>query len=773
MAAFSIHIQGQVQGVGFRPLVLLYAVRYGISGWVSNGVNGVQILAVGSPAKIAEFYNAILQQPPQRAIITRSVFKEIPVPHPVPAQFNIAESKSEGVPNLLITPDLGMCAKCRGELQNYHNRRYRYPFTTCTQCGPRYSIMYALPYDRESTAMHPFAMCARCRSEYNNTRNRRFYSQTNSCPICAISLYLTNAAGSILQSGASAAIEQAVQCLQNGQIVAVKGIGGFLLLTDATQPEAVNRLRQRKNRPSKPFALLYPNLSALRLDARVSAAEAAAFLSIESPVVLVNLLPTPNSKLAAAAVAPNLGKIGAMQPYTPLLALISEQIQVPLVATSANTSGSPIIYQNETAWNELGHIADVFLCNNRNIVIPQDDSVLQFTTAGKRRIFLRRSRGFAPTLLPPLPHAESFSGLAMGAHMKSAFAFQHAGNTYLSQYLGNLESWEAQQTYRLTLQHLKTMLNAQPGTIYTDLHPDYFATRTGIEIAAQSNAATVAVQHHEAHFAAVLAENGYANPNPPKEPVLGVILDGTGLGTDGQVWGGELLAYRAGKFERMGHLSYFPVLLGNKMAREPRLCALSLLYSHTETAQQLLQSKFSAVEWPYYLRLLAAGNLLQTSSAGRLFDAVGCLLGLGDLMSYEGQNAMYAEAIAARYAHGRRLPATCRYKVVFTPSGCADVQQLVAAIAADVLNGVQPELIAFHFHLWWCHWVKHVAGLHGFRTVAFSGGVFQNALLADLMEKMTRKHHIQPLFHRLLSPNDEGIAYGQLAYPLLTGNFTA
>jgi len=773
MAAFSIQIQGQVQGVGFRPLVLLFAVRYGVSGWVSNGVDGVQILAVGNPGEVEAFYNTILQHPPPRAIITHAFMEETVLPNPVPAHFYITESKAEGVPNLLITPDLGMCAKCRRELQNPQNRRYRYPFTTCTQCGPRYSILYGLPYDRETTAMHPFAMCSRCRNEYNNTRNRRFYSQTNSCPNCAIPLYLTNAAGNLLQSETGAAINQTLQCLQNGQIVAVKGIGGFLLLTDATQPGAVNRLRERKNRPAKPFALLYPNLAALRLDAHVSNAEATAFLSIESPVVLVNLLPKPQSNLAAASVAPHLGKIGAMQPYTPLLALLSEHIKVPLVATSANISGSPIIYQNETARKELSNIADVFLCNDRNIVIPQDDSVLQFTAAGKRRIFLRRSRGFAPTLLPHLSHAVSFSGLAMGAHMKSTFALQHAGNTYLSQYLGNLESWEAQQSYLHTLQHLKTMLNAQPRIIYTDLHPDYFATRAGAEFAAQSNIASVAVQHHEAHFAAVLAENGYDNPAPSSEPVLGVILDGTGLGTDGHIWGGELLAYRNAKFERIGHLNYFPSLPGNKMAREPRLSALSLLSTNTKTAQQLLHNKFSAVEWQYYQRLLTAGNLLQTSSAGRLFDAVGCLLGLGDLQSYEGQNAMYAEALAARFARGRRLPDTCRYEVILTPSGCADVQQLTAAIAADVLNGVQPELIAFHFHLWWCHWVKHAALQHRFRTVAFSGGVFQNALLTDLMEKIIRQQSIQLLFHRQLSPNDEGIAYGQLAYPLLTRNFTA
>ncbi len=751
MPTYHIHIEGQVQGVGFRPYVYRLAHALGVVGTVSNGLDGVHIYFDGAGLHAREFYHLLIEKAPLRAKIQRHSFCE--TEHRDFSSFEIIESTDSGIANLLITPDLGLCEDCKRELYEKSDRRFQYPFITCINCGPRYSIMTSLPYDRERTTMEQFQMCIPCRDEYESPITRRHFSQTNSCPSCPVHLTIFDNMGTKMDTD----IHNIVDAIQQGQILAIKGIGGYLLVCDATNSNAISSLRERKRRPSKPFALMYPDLDTLLGDAILSESEKEAFLSIESPIVLCHLRQKPKSGIQAEELAPRLRKIGAMQPYTPLFSQILSKWGKPILATSGNLSGSPIFFEDDSAIKSLSGFADAFILNDRKIMVPQDDSVVQFTPIHQKQVILRRSKGFAPTFIHDSFRDWDAQVLALGADLKSAFAFQHEGNTYISQYLGDLESWDTQENFRLTLRHLMSLLGAKPKSILIDKHPSYYSSNLGRELAKEYNIPVVDYQHHEAHFAAVLAENDLLKA---EENVLGFIWDGLGWGeekrdeTPGTFRGGEVFRFSKGKIKRVTHFKPFPFLMGDKMSREPRLSALAICHDLPE-AVKYLKPLFTEKEWNLYHKMLAKPQSWMTCSVGRLFDAVAALLGISSVSSFEGEAAMYLEAMATEWATRSNYDSN----ECLTPT--LDPQQITREVIMLLDKGLSKPQIAYLFHMSLASLADEIAQNHKISNLAFSGGVFQNALLVDLIiQELSPRCKL--FFQNELSPNDECISYGQL-----------
>jgi len=746
----SIHIKGRVQGVGFRPFVYRLAVQLQLAGWVKNGPDGVHILIAGDEESMDRFENHLRIKPPALSIIT-SFTSELEKVNDL-AIFQIIESAASGPGEVLLTPDLALCMECRHELHDPLNRRYHYPFITCTQCGPRYSIIQSLPYDRPGTTMSPFTMCPTCQSEYNDPLDPRHHAQTNSCPDCAILQSWCDATGNVLHQNQTVAVNSAVQALLSGFIVAVKGVGGYLLMGDATQARVIEQLRERKHRPSKPFAVLYGDKSQLELDVLLSDLAWKQLTSPESPIVLLPFRSDePDSGLQRNLVAPGLDQLGVMWPYTPLLDLISKEAGRPLIATSGNKSGSPIFYQDEKAIAGLEGIADFFLVNNRTIVVPQDDSVMRYSPVYRQPVILRRSRGFAPSLILPSSQPMQDGVLAMGAALKSTFAFTHRNNCYVSQYLGDTDHYEVQQAYEHTLDHLLRTTGQEPRVILVDRHPQYASTLLGQRLAEELSLPILKVQHHEAHFMAVLEEHSLCDR---EFPILGFIWDGTGYGHDGQTWGSECFMYQKGKLRRAGHLNYVAHLAGDQMARDARLPALAFSGGNP-TILAYLETKFSRSAWNIYQKLLENDSKIQTSSMGRLFDAAGCLLELGTHQSFEGEIAMKLEAQA--WEGIRRIGWELEPYGVLRWDGA----ELLMALFHD--KSAVPERAA-RFHRTLIGWMFDEAGMHPeVEHLAMSGGVWQNGLLVD-MALHFKPSQYNLYFHKQLSPNDEGISFGQLVH---------
>jgi len=748
MKWMHIHIEGQVQGVGFRPFVYKLAHWLDLRGWVRNNVDGVHIEAGGTAEQLELFLYLLKDDAPAEARITKITSKEIEERdfH----QFKIKESNSGGAPNLLITPDLGLCEHCRNEINDPQNLRYHYPFTTCTHCGPRYSILKSLPYDRHTTSMDKFKMCVQCEHEYHNPNDRRYFSQTNSCPYCSIQITLVNNSGKKLAEAWDDALPILIQTLKHGKTVAIKGVGGYLLLTDATNSEAITTLRERKHRPFKPFAMMYPDVESLREDTELLEEEENAFLSVTSPIVLVKVKPNPKSNICKDLIAPGLDTIGVMQPYTAMFDLLMKAWKKPLIATSGNMSGSPILYHDDEAFESLRDVADVFLMNNRDIQLAQDDSVIRFSGVNKKKIILRRSRGLAPTYLGTSGPA---SVLAMGADLKSSFGLQTNGRTYISQYLGDLESYQSQEYYRHAQDHLVRLVKAKPERIVVDMHPQYYSTELGHELAKKWDVPVDSLQHHEAHAWSVLAENDLIDTD---EAVLCVVWDGTGYGHDHNVWGGEFFRYEKYELKRVSHIEYFPMWMGDTMAKEPRLSALFLCGDVTH-AEKILKPKFSDQEWNYYSKMIATEPPRYTSSMGRLFDAVASFLGVCDRNTFEGQAALYLETLASSTTTSSRYP-------VQWNEATLNVKNLIEHILQDISHKKSSTYIAYKFHTYLADVVFDIASKSGMKKIAFSGGVFQNALLVDLLINRFNEQDQQLFFHQELSPNDENISFGQLTF---------
>ena len=691
---------------------------------------------------------------PSQAVITSIHVEQIEAK--LFEDFRIIESNDDGTPDLLITPDFAICDSCAEELNDRRNRRYHYPFITCTKCGPRFSIETGLPYDRERTSMHPFTMCAECEQEFHDPARNRFYSQTNSCPKCKISLWLTDKNGANEHLEEDELVETVCRLISSGAIVAVKGIGGFLLICDPENEKSVLKLRERKHRPSKPFALLYPDRKAIEKDFELSSTELEALRSPEAPIVL--LKPQDNSYVSSisSSIAPGLNRLGVMLPYAPLLLLISQQFNKPLLATSGNVSGSPIVYRNEEVMDTLNGFADYFLLNDRDIQVPQDDSVIMYSGKYQHKVMLRRSRGYAPGFDQEAidPGFES-KVLSMGALLKSTFGIWNLGRCHISQFLGDTMEFDAQLSYERTLRHFLELLHFKPEVIVIDKHPAYFTSQLGKELAVAHEAKTVSIQHHKAHFWALLAENQLLTSG---EKILGVIFDGTGMGNDGAVWGGEFFTYESGAIKRLHHMAYFPHILGDKMAMEPRLSAMSVLhasgldYSHEK-------GNFTSEEIDFYSRVLEESSL-KTSSIGRIFDAVSSLLGFCHLNTYEGEAAMYLESAAQQF-RWKSNEFSESYNFALGQNGEIEFTEMIVEILQDFSRGDDLGKIALKFHITLVRIIHEIAVHASITSIAFSGGVFQNCLLLDLIsDELGKEFHLY--FHKRLSPNDEGISYGQL-----------
>ena len=748
---------GQVQGVGFRPYVYRMAKSYGINGEIYNGIDGVHISFNATEAGAGEFYQSLISNAPTISDITASVINK--TPNQNFTAFKIIGSEYEGQYNVLVTPDFAMCADCRNELKSDSgaNRRNGYPFITCTNCGPRYSIIHRLPYDRENTSMNSFEMCPSCYQEYNEPADRRYYSQTNSCADCGIKLSLYSNEKELLQTEYNKIIITATQLLKQGKIIAVKGIGGYLLICDAANRESILRLRNHKQRPSKPFALMYPDVEMLRSDVLLSAVEEETLTAPSSPVLLLQLKENASSNICLSEIAPGLNQIGVMLPYAPVYELLLSGYNKPVIATSANISNSPIVYEDDEAIEQLNKMADFVISNNREIVVPQDDSVIKFSLFESQKIVIRRSRGLAPTYINPDLALPKENILATGSLLKSTFTLTHQQNIYISQYLGDLDNYDVQKNYQHCLNHFYRLFNTKPELILTDKHPDYFSTSYGFDLAKEINIPVRQYQHHESHFAAVLGENNLIKSD---EPVLGIIWDGVGLGNDGNVWGGEFFIYKNHEFERCNHFGYFDYLLGDKMAREPRISALAAT-AGLKYAEALLKNKFIATEWCIYQKLLQKKDNLKTSSVGRLFDAVASLLEFSDICSYEGEAAMYLENHALIYFRKNGFNVAETYFTEESMKQKISTRKMLAELIADIRKGKDKEFIAAKFHYSLANLVKTIATKLNIKNIALSGGVFQNALLVDLIKKqMTPDQNL--FLHRQLSPNDECISFGQL-----------
>src|SRR5215469_1981106 len=628
----KITVHGAVQGVGFRPFVYRLATQLRLDGWVLNSSQGVFIEVEGPGDILQVFLTRLEKEKPPLAIIQslETSFLDLAGYQ----GFEIRYSDDTGPKTALILPDIAICADCLRELFDPSNRRYRYPFTNCTNCGPRFSIIEELPYDRPNTSMRRFKQCPDCEAEYGDPLNRRFHAQPNACPTCGPHLELWDRSGNVL-AHEDAALLNAAELIGQGKIVALKGIGGFQLVCIAREEEVVIRLRQRKHREGKPFALMYPALDQVSRDCVVSSLEERLLSSPESPIVL--LMRQPGESAIAASVAPGNRTLGVMLPYTPLHHLLMRELGVPVIATSGNLANEPICIDEVEALERLKDIADFFLIHDRPIVRHVDDSIARVVC--HREMVLRRARGYAPLpvrMKEPLP-----SVLAVGAHLKNTVALNVGRDVFISQHIGDLETTMALAAFHRTVADLPRLYEAQPELVACDLHPDYISTK----YAASTQLSVERVQHHWAHVLACMAENEM------EPPVLGVSWDGTGYGTDGTIWGGEFLVPVQDSFQRVAHLRQFRLPGGETAVKEPRRTAVAVLYeiwgqTRLDDGSLAPLAEFSKTELRLIRQMLAKGiNAPVTSSMGRLFDAVSALAGIRQQVTFEGQAAMELESV--------------------------------------------------------------------------------------------------------------------------------
>lgn len=757
----SIRLTGIVQGVGFRPFVFKMAYRYGIKGWIRNTGYGVEILACGNEKALNGFQLDILERPPVLAKIDRLLVEEV-AEGPIPQDFVILGSA--GQDNTLqksLTPDFAMCPACRSELYDHHHRKHVYPFITCTDCGPRYSILRALPVDRGNTSMDAFRQCPECYSEYEDRHDRRFHAQSNSCPACSIDLVLYDHQGFRMTLGQQHIIDHVAEVIREGAIVAVKGIGGYLLMCDAGNGDTVRTLRRRKNRPAKPFAIMCPDMEWVEKSFTLREEERDALRSPAAPIVLLERNNDSPYPIACDDLAPGLHRIGVFLPYAPLMELILHRSGRAVVATSGNISGAPLIFEDDMARTSFQGLADFVLAHNREIVMPQDDSVMYFSRVTGSKIILRSGRGLAP-------HHFSFErrlpkAVAGGAMMKGSIAVADGHNIYVSQYLCGTADYDAQIRYGYVYDRLTKLLDIDPTTYCADLHPQYYTHQWMRQVASRNDMPFHTIQHHKAHFAAILGESSLMDS---KEKILGVIWDGTGLGEDGHIWGGEFFLLEKGIVSRCHHLDYFHYDMGDKMALDPRIAALSVCREHPD-AGTILQPMFSSREWDYYNKLLRKEASIRTSSAGRLFDAVAAMTGICSVQTYEGEAALRLQEAACDFY--KRHTGHDAYYSISISDRAIDLSPMIDCMIRDIYGGIAADEIALKFHLSLVKMIDQVAAIQQADMLAFSGGVFQNELLIDLI-KLNYSDKYKLFFHDRLSPNDENISFGQLIYQTIISN---
>ena len=747
MERLKIVVRGAVQGVGFRPFVYRLASGLKLKGWVLNSAQGVLIEIEGGPNDLSDFSRRLRSEKPPRAIIQSCETSHL---HAVGYKdFEIRESTDEGGKCTLILPDLGTCEDCLREIFSPDDRRFRYPFTNCTNCGPRFSIIEALPYDRANTSMKKFAMCDDCAREYRNPGDRRFHAEPTACPRCGPQLQLWDSLGQTVAEK-DAALLRAAGEIRAGRIVAFKGLGGFQLLVDARNEEAVRRLRERKHREEKPFALMFPSLGVVRSHCKVSSAEEQLLLSPESPIVLLKRLADVSEELAAS-LAPGNPNLGVMLPYTPLHHLLLRELNFPIVATSGNLSDEPICIAEDKALERLRWIADCFLIHNRPIVRHVDDSIVRLMAG--RQLVLRRARGYAPlpiAVAPKTENRESRIVLALGAHLKNTVALKIESDVFISQHIGDLETQAAYDAFVRSVADLPRLYGARAEVIAHDLHPDYPSRRFALEQTGEK----VAIPHHWAHVVACMAENEIA------PPALGVSWDGTGYGVDRTVWGGEFLLAKDRTFKRVAHLRPFRLPGGEQAVREPRRSALGLLHEifHEELwRREALLAAFLPNERKVLRQMLEKGvRVPWTSSAGRLFDAVASLIGLRERTSFEGQAAMELE-FAVDPAEGAAYP----FQLTDADPMVIDWEPAIRALLGDIEGRTLPGAMAARFHHMLSEVILAVAGKTGQERVVLTGGCFQNRCLTEDAIGRLRAAGFRPVWHQRIPPNDGGIALGQ------------
>lgn len=739
-----IDVRGAVQGVGFRPFAWREATALGLGGFVANTPKGVMIEAEGAPAAIAALIETLGTAPPPNASVIDIAVEDMGTRGDV--AFGIRDSLLDGAAAARILPDLAVCDDCLAELRDPKDRRHRYPFTNCTQCGPRYTIVEGLPYDRARTSMRRFSMCEACHAEYEDPANRRFHAEANACPACGPQLALWNGVGDV-QAVSDGALLSAASALRAGAIVAVKGLGGFHLMVDARSEAGVVGLRQRKHREEKPFAVMFASLADLAREADFGPAEGSLLTSSARPIVLVR----KSGGALAEAVAPRSPHLGAMLAYTPLHHLLLEECGFPLVATSGNRNDEPIVTDEDDALVRLDGIADLFLVHDRPIVRPVDDSVARMNTG--RPQLLRRARGYAPA---PIAAAVEPGILALGGHLKSTIALSTGAGVVVSQHLGDLDTPEARDAYDNAVGDIARLHHATPRLVVRDLHPDYHSTR----VAERMGAPVVAVQHHVAHVAACMAEHGLS------PPLLGVAWDGTGYGPDGTIWGGEFIRIDGSGWRRVACLRPFRLPGGEAAVREPRRSALGLLfaaYGREALAMADLPpvAAFTPAERITIAAMLDRGvNAPVTTSAGRLFDAVAALIDLRQFATYEGQAAAALEWTASRDA-GAAYDFPLQDGTGETPLQVDWAPALDAALA-DLRAGRAESVISAAFHKGLALAIAAVAARIGEATVVLSGGCFQNALLTEATVAALRAGGLTPWWDEQVPANDGGLALGQV-----------
>jgi hydrogenase maturation protein HypF len=751
-ARLRVVIRGAVQGVGFRPFVYRLATELGLVGWVNNTPQGVFIEVEGDQKLLENFLLRIEREKPPRSFI-QSLESSFLDPKGFTG-FEIRESDSAGEKTALVLPDIAVCPDCLKDISDPDNRRYRYPFTNCTNCGPRFSIIESLPYDRAGTTMKKFVMCIECAGEYENALDRRFHAQPNACPQCGPHLELWDGEGKTLALRDQSLVA-AADAIRAGKVVAVKGLGGFHLIVDARNEEAVLELRRRKHREEKPFALMYPSLDTVKADCEVSEIEERLLLSPEAPIVLLRRRePNPQSAIRnPQSIAPANPYLGVMLPYTPLHYLLLRELQFPIVATSGNLSDEPICIDEREALERLSGIADLLLVHNRPIIRHVDDSIVRVMMG--RELVLRRARGYAPL---PIHLTETIPAiLATGAHLKNTIAVSAGTDVFVSQHIGDLETAEAFEAFQRVIYSFNHLYDVEPSFIACDAHPDYIST----QFARMSHLPAQSVQHHFAHVLACLAENEIA------APALGVAWDGSGYGLDGTIWGGEFLNVTDDSFARVAHFRTFRLPGGEKAVKEPRRAAMGLLYEifgeEIFVMDELAPvSSFAAHELNLLRQMLQKKiNAPVTSSAGRIFDVVASIAGVRQATRFEGQGAMELEFAL----DGVKTDET--YPVSLSASGrpCAmviDWQPMALGVINDVRGGVATGIVSAKFHNTMVESILAVARRVGQERVAVTGGCFQNRYLTERAIKHLRDEGFKPYWHQRIPPNDGGIALGQI-----------
>ena len=748
----AIAVRGVVQGVGFRPFVYNAARARGLAGWVKNEADMVRIEVQGKLADLESFCNTLRNAPPPQARIDSIEVSETACDDGPSGVFQICTSTAQAAPRPTVPADLATCAACLEEIHTPGERRFGYPFTNCTNCGPRWSIIEQLPYDRPRTSMAGFRMCAGCEAEYGDPTDRRFHAQPIACPRCGPALQLLDSHGGEMSVG-QPALEEAVEAVLAGRILALKGLGGFQLVADATAAEAVALLRDRKRRPDKPLALMLPSIDEVRRRCEVCDEEARLLCSAESPILLLRRRRDRDAlDDVTEAVAPGNPYLGVMLPYTPLHHLLAGAIRGPIVCTSGNVSEEPMALDTDDAIERLGPIADLLLVHDRPIVRPVDDSVGRVTPEGLQ--LLRRARGYAP-----LPIDLGFQGptvLAVGGHLKNTVALGLGSQAVISSHVGDLDNVLSVEVHRRAVRDLVDFFHVTPEVVACDLHPDYASTRHAEGLAARWDVPLVRVQHHHAHVAACLAEHGLEGP------VLGFSWDGTGYGTDGTVWGGEVLECAGGEFRRVAHLRRFALPGGDRAAGEPRRSALGVLFEILEDdAAEHVAEWFTPSEIDALVAMLGRSvRSPRSSSMGRLFDAVAALCGLAGVISFEGQAAMGLE-----YAADCGVEEAYPLPLVETDAGpaVADWEPLVRSVLADRDGGVPVGAISGRFHNALAELAVAVARRWGGSRVVLTGGCFQNALLAGRARARLSQVGFKVYTHTKVPPGDGGIALGQLA----------